>query len=105
MKKIKSIVTGGAGFIGSNLVDRLVKEGHKIIVLDNTEFETNKDEIVELIGLKHYLIALVQNKNDYINTNTDKIKIKNISNVLYNDNISYKKRLELIEDEIKTVYI
>ena len=77
----------------------------KIIVLDNTEFETNKDEIVELIGLKNYLIALIQNKNDYINTNTDKIKIKNISNVLYNDNISYKKRLELIEDEIKTVYI
>jgi UDP-glucose 4-epimerase len=34
MKK-KSIVTGGAGFIGSNLVDRLVKEGHKVIVLDN----------------------------------------------------------------------
>ena len=77
----------------------------KIIVLDNTEFETNKDEIVELIGLKNYLIALVQNKNDYINTNTDKIKIKNISNVLYNDNISYKKRLELIENEIETVYI
>tara|TARA_R100001509_G_scaffold165535_1_gene147604 strand:+ start:4058 stop:4357 length:300 start_codon:yes stop_codon:yes gene_type:complete len=77
----------------------------KIIVLDNTEFETNKDEIVELIGLKHYLIALIQNKNDYINTNTDKIKIKNISNVLYNDNISYKKRLELIEEQIETVYI
>ena len=77
----------------------------KIIVLDNTEFETNKNEIVELIGLKNYLIALVQNKNDYINTNTDKIKIKNISNVLYNDNISYKKRLELIEEQFETVYI
>ena len=77
----------------------------KIIVLDNTEFETNKNEIVELIGLKHYLIALIQNKNAYINTNSDKIKIKNISNVLYNDNISYKKRLELIEEQLETVYI
>lgn len=34
MKK-KSIITGGAGFIGSNLTDHLVRIGHKVIVLDN----------------------------------------------------------------------
>jgi len=34
MKK-KSIITGGAGFIGSNLTDHLVKIGHEVMVLDN----------------------------------------------------------------------
>ena len=33
-KKKKSIVTGGAGFIGSNLDDVLVKKGHRVIILD-----------------------------------------------------------------------
>ena len=33
----------------------------KIIVLDNTEFQINNDEQIELIGLKNYLIALIQN--------------------------------------------
>jgi UDP-glucose 4-epimerase len=34
---MKSIVTGGCGFIGSHLVDRLVEIGHEVIVLDRVQ--------------------------------------------------------------------
>ncbi len=32
---MKILVTGGAGFIGSHVVDRLVQEGHELVVVDN----------------------------------------------------------------------
>lgn len=51
MKRI--LVTGGAGFIGSHLCERLLKEGNDVICLDNF-FTGNKQNIRHLLGNSYF---------------------------------------------------
>jgi UDP-glucuronate decarboxylase len=46
---MRILITGGGGFIGSHLCDRLIREGHDIVCLDNF-FTGSKDNIRHLIG-------------------------------------------------------
>jgi len=41
---MKALVTGGAGFIGSNLTDKLIESGHEVIIIDNLS-TGNRDNI------------------------------------------------------------
>ncbi|MEK3873946.1 MULTISPECIES: UDP-glucuronic acid decarboxylase family protein [unclassified Paenibacillus] len=49
MKKI--LVTGGAGFLGSHLIDRLLKQGHEIVCVDNLQTGSlrNIDHVMDAI--------------------------------------------------------
>ncbi|MDB4273907.1 SDR family oxidoreductase [Algibacter sp.] len=51
MKRI--LVTGGAGFVGSHLCERLLKEGNEVICLDNY-FTGNKENIVHLMDNPYF---------------------------------------------------
>jgi dTDP-L-rhamnose 4-epimerase len=52
----KILVTGGAGFIGSHIVDQLIHDGHEVRILDNLEKQVHKS------------------KPEYINTQADFVK-------------------------------
>ena len=54
MKRI--LVTGGAGFIGSHLCERLVNEGHDVICIDNF-YSGSKENVWHLIGKPNFEIV------------------------------------------------
>lgn len=51
MKRI--LITGGAGFLGSHLCERLIKDGHDVLCVDNF-FTGNKTNIAHLIGNPYF---------------------------------------------------
>ena len=59
----KAVVIGGAGFIGSNLVDRLIDEGIEVIVIDN--LSTGKKENINPKA-KFIACDIAQTKMDFL---------------------------------------
>jgi UDP-glucuronate decarboxylase len=53
MKRLRILVTGGAGFLGSHLCERLVREGHDVICLDNY-FTGSKKNIEHLMDYRNF---------------------------------------------------
>ena len=62
-----SVVTGGAGFLGSHLCDRLILEGHKVICIDNLITGSKKN------------IEHLQNNNNFIFIEHDVTKYINVA--------------------------
>jgi len=48
-RRLRVVVTGGAGFVGSHLVDKLIGRGNDVIVIDNF-FTGRKENLVHLFG-------------------------------------------------------
>jgi len=80
---MKVLVTGGAGFIGSNVVDALVKDGHEVTVLDN--LSTGKEENVnpevkfynvDLLDIESLELVFREFKPDVVNHHAAQIDVR-----------------------------
>lgn len=56
-EKKRILVTGGAGFVGSNLVDRLMAQGHEVTVLDNL-FTGRKENVDHWVGHPRFALEV-----------------------------------------------
>jgi len=52
-EKKRVLVTGGAGFIGSNLIKKLLNKGYKVICMDNL-FSSKKENIYDFLGYDNF---------------------------------------------------
>ena len=50
---MRVLITGGAGFIGSHLCDRFLRDGHRVVAMDNL-ITGSQDNIAHLAGKRHF---------------------------------------------------
>lgn len=74
----KILVTGGAGFIGSFLVDQLIEQGHEIRILDNLEPQVHQGKTPDYLNPKAEFI-----KGDVLDMDTIKKAIEDVEIVFH----------------------
>ena len=65
VKRKRILVTGGAGFVGSHLVDKLMLAGHEVIVVDNF-FTGRKRNIEHWLGHENFVLFIMFQKTSKI---------------------------------------
>ncbi|OGC07456.1 UDP-glucose 4-epimerase [candidate division WOR-1 bacterium RIFOXYA2_FULL_36_21] len=106
---MKIVVTGGAGFIGSNVVDTYVEAGHEVLIIDN--LSTGKEENLntkanfEKIDIRdkkvHDIISSFS--PDVINHIAAQIDVrKSLSDPVFNAEVNELGMLNILETAVKT---
>ena len=72
---MKIVITGGSGFIGSNLADKLISEGEDVIIIDN--LFTGRLSYINPAA-KFYLADSIGKKINVVNNVAKELELKNV---------------------------
>jgi len=105
---LRILVTGGAGFIGSNIVDAYIGAGHEVAVIDN--LSSGREENVNPAARLYKLdirspeldLVFAKEKPDIINHHAAQIDVrKSVSDPLFDANINILGMIALLEACVK----
>jgi len=77
---MKVLITGGAGFIGSNVIDLLIKEGHSVVVVDNLS-QGKRENIHKGVTFYACNILEVDKLNKIFSTEQPEVVIHNAAQI------------------------
>jgi len=103
------LVTGGAGFIGSHIVEELLQQNFEVIVIDN--FSTGNRMNIEKLPIKLFyhditkesiIDFIVSLQPDYIIHQAAQVSVsESVQNPLFDENVNIKGSLHVIDAAIK----
>jgi UDP-glucose 4-epimerase len=102
---VKTLVTGGAGFIASHLVDRLIDEGHSVVVVDNLSagrFENvNKSAAfykIDICNSTALELIFKKERPEVVNHHAAQVNVrKSVDTPMYDANVNILGSLNLCE--------
>ena len=77
---MKCLVTGGAGFVGTNLIKELLKEGHEVVSIDNYSSGLKENEVE---GCTYFDIDLAESTPKHGSWAQNKYQFKNIDTIFH----------------------
>jgi UDP-glucose 4-epimerase len=108
MKKHTILITGGAGFIASNVADRYIELGHKVVIIDNLSSgkaeNLNKHAVFYKMDIRDKAVEEVFRKHnfDVISLHAAQIDVrKSVDDPVYDADINVLGFLNLMQNAVK----